>query len=207
MTSDSTQHSVSIPQAVLEDLSAYSEATDLYLEVTTHSDVLCGPRFARLRLNAEVLETLVGAMNKCAAAGFSYAGLDFEPHSYDSEGLDATVKNWQLRVDAGSFLFFADFGSAICDTPSLPVRELFDALTPSQDADAALPAGFGFYGGALFFTTEDVDDFVSAVCEAIPELVEKEEALEREQTMSSIIDAAAPRAAQVAAPAKPGRAI
>jgi hypothetical protein len=172
---------------------------ELFIRATFDIDNVCAPNFVGLRVTAEWLAMQARRAQACRDLVLAYVEAEEFPRHIDMGASEVTFGSWMLQLDSESFRFVgkAD-GGGNCRSDWVSVADT-GALLESLGADGVRPDAFSFYGGAAFYTDDDVGYLIENVTEALPEV----NAMETHLQMADAIETSAQAPAAPAAESPP----
>ena len=106
------------------------------------------------------------------------------PLHIDEASSEVSFSDWHLQLDRDSFRFVGKAdggGNTRSDWVSIAdAQAVYDAML----GRCAMPPGFSLYGGAAFYSDDDVEYLIEGVTEALPGI----EAMETHLKMAAVIE-------------------
>ncbi|WP_041930447.1 hypothetical protein [Methylibium petroleiphilum] len=152
----------------------------LYIQAFFTNDHTSGPPFAAMDLDTTVLKDMTRRQQLCVQERLSLLEVDLSPADHGHEGSEVAIRSWGLRIPGSDFWFHGQpKGEGACQTRAIAVDELWSALqTDAETPQEEMPEGFAWFGGALVYGPDDLDDLLEVLEDYRPELAAKERELE-----------------------------
>ena len=171
---------------------------DLFVRATFDIDDVSGPDFVGLRITADWLAMQIRRNAAFCELDLTCIEAVQLPLHIDEASSEVSFSDWHLQLDRDSFRFVGKAdggGNTRSDWVSIAdAQAVFNAMC----GRCVIPPGFEQYGGAVFYSDDDVEYLIENVTEALPAI----EAMETHLKMAEVIEAETKTAAPTAAAAR-----